>query len=170
MNPMVLAIVLLTIILYGAVFLTNSANAKLALKAAFDLFVDPDVGLVPLIVAAILLAGLIEALIPRETITAFLGREAGLRGIALGTLFGALTPGGPYVSFPIAGAIYHSGAGVGTTMAFLSAWSMLALSRIPLEIPFVGAKIVAVRLVVSLSLPIIIGVVGQGLYNILWHI
>lgn len=116
---------------------------------------DPNIGI----------ASLIQAAIPRQVIADFLGEEAGLKGIALGTLLGSVMPGSPYVIFPLVGGLYRAGAGVGTVIAFVSAWSLISLSRVPTEIPFLGTKIVAVRIAVSLIFPIVLGILGQIVFS-----
>ena len=49
-----------------------------------------------------LVAGLVENLLPRAWVTNALGEGAGLRGIALASAVGLVTPAGPFVSMPIA--------------------------------------------------------------------
>ena len=60
---------------------------------------------VPLLIAAFLIAGFIQVLVSRETVTRWLGAESGWRGIALACLGGALIPGGPYVYYPISAVL-----------------------------------------------------------------
>ncbi|MFB0502739.1 MAG: permease [Candidatus Bathyarchaeia archaeon] len=135
------------------------------MRISFKTWTDPNIGLIPLIVSATLIAGLAQAAIPRQVIADFLGEEAGLKGIALGTFLGSVIPGSPYVIFPLLGGLYKAGAGVGTIIAFISAWSLISLSRIPTELPFLGAKMVAVRIVVSLVFPVVLGTVGQIVFS-----
>ena len=71
------------------------------------------VSVLPLLFAAFLVAGMVQVLLPQELISKWIGAEAGIRGIFVGTVAGALAPGGPYVSLPIAATLLHAGAGVG---------------------------------------------------------
>ena len=48
---------------------------------------------IPLIIVAFILAGMLEVLIPREFVQSWLSREAGLKGIVLGTFGGMLLAG-----------------------------------------------------------------------------
>ena len=107
----------------------------------------------PLLIFAIAVAGLIQVLIPTKTIAKWLGREAGLRGIVIGAVLGGLMPGGPFVSLPIAAALLRAGAGIGTMVAFLTGWSILAVTRLPLEVGLMGWKFTAIRLSVSFFFP-----------------
>ncbi len=105
----------------------------------------------PVILVAFLLAGFIEAAIPEEFVKQWLAREAGLRGIILGTLGGTLLAMGPYASFPIIASISAAGAGSGTVISLISAWSLLSLSKLPYEAGFLGMRFTIVRM--SLSVP-----------------
>jgi len=164
-NYVVLGFIVVAILVYVVGFVLNPDIVREGLKISFRTWTDPDIGLIPLIVSATLIASLAQAAIPRQVITDFLGEEAGLKGIALGTFLGSVMPGSPYVIFPLLGGLYKAGAGVGTIIAFVSAWSLVSLSRIPTEIPFLGAKMVAVRIVVSLVFPVVLGILGQVVFS-----
>lgn len=116
----------------------------------------------PRIVMALLLAGILVALTPEEMIARWLGHEAGFGGILLASLVGGFIPGGPVISFPIVLALYKAGVGVPQLVAFLSGWSVVALHRvIAYEIPLLGWRFTAVRLLVSIVLPPISGVLAS---------
>ncbi|MDH5638291.1 MAG: permease, partial [Nitrospinota bacterium] len=52
----------------------------------------------PLILVAFMVAGLMQALIPKDLVAVWLGTESGFKGIAVGAVAGAFTPGGPFTS------------------------------------------------------------------------
>ena len=119
----------------------------------------------PRIVMALLLAGILVALIPEATMARWLGQEAGLRGILLASLVGGIIPGGPILSFPIALAMLKAGVGLPQLVAFLTGWSVIALHRvIAYEIPLLGWRFTAVRLLVSLAMPPLAGILA-GLWS-----
>ncbi len=118
-----------------------------------------------LLVAAFLTAGLIQALVKKETVTQLLGAESGWRGIALACIGGALIPGGPYVYYPIAGALLHSGAGLGVLIAFVTAKNLWSLSRLPVEVALLGPHITLVRFAVTLVIPPLLGFVAEALFG-----
>ncbi len=66
--------------------------------------------ILPLLVFAFIIAGIIPLLIPQELISRWVGAESGLRGIMIGTIFGGLAPGGPFVSLPIAAGLLPDGS------------------------------------------------------------
>ena len=53
--------------------------------------------ILPLLLCAFLVAGMVQVLLPRELIAKWVGAESGFRGILIGTVAGGLSPGGPYV-------------------------------------------------------------------------
>lgn len=119
----------------------------------------------PLLVAVFAIAGLVEALVPKEKVAALLGDKSGFRGIMLGCVAGAITPGGPYVSFPIVASIYHAGAGIGTIVAYVTAWSLWSIVRLPMEIAIVGPRITLIRVLSTLIFPPIAGLIARGLFS-----
>jgi uncharacterized protein len=114
--------------------------------------------IIPRMIAAFTLAGLIQAIVPQETIVSWMGQGSGMRGLFIGMTLGSVTPGGPMTHFPIVASLFKVGVGVGPLVAYLTAWSLFGLQRIIMwEIPFLGAKVVAVRVAVSFFFPFLAG-------------
>ena len=112
--------------------------------------------ILPKLVAAMLLAGFIQVLLPREWVARWIGEQSGLKGFAIATGAGALTPGGPMTSFPLVSALHAAGSGRGTLVAYLTSWATLGLQRILVwEVPLMGFEFALVRWLASLPLPFI---------------
>jgi len=112
----------------------------------------------PRLVPALILAGLLQVLIPQQTVARYFGREGGLKAIALASVAGMLTPGGPMVSVPLLVALANSGAALPPLVAYMTAWSLFGLQRIiAWEAPLMGWHFVAVRVTASLAFPIAAG-------------
>jgi uncharacterized protein len=104
------------------------------------------------------LAGLVTVLIPAEAIGKHLGEESGVGGLLIAMLAGSLTPGGPFIQFPIIATLQRSGAGSGPLAAYLTAWLLIPLQRVIIwELPFLGYQFVTARLLMSLAVPLAIG-------------
>ena len=116
-----------------------------------------------LLVAAFLTAGLLQALVKKEFITRWLGREAGLKGILLACLGGGLIPGGPYAYYPIAGALLSSGAGLGVLVAFVTAKNLWSVSRLPYEFAILGGTITLRRYLITFLIPPLLGILVEWL-------
>ena len=117
--------------------------------------------ILPLLVFAFVVAGMVQVLIPQHVVSRWVGAESGVRGLLIGTVAGGLTPGGPYVSLPIVAGLLRSGAGVGTTIAFLTGWSLWAIGRLPMEVGILGWKITLIRLASTFFFPPVAGWVAQ---------
>ncbi|MEA2875401.1 MAG: hypothetical protein QOF14_597 [Hyphomicrobiales bacterium] len=112
--------------------------------------------LLPRIAIGMVGSGFIAELLPSALIPSWLGADTGTPGLALATLLGALTPGGPVVGFAIATAALKAGAGAPQIIAYTIAWALFALPRLlAFEIPAMPARVVWLRAAVSLPLPFI---------------
>lgn len=123
------------------------------------------VQIIPLLLFAFIVAGMIQVLLPQELLSKWIGEESGLKGIFIGTLAGGLTPGGPYVSLPVVAGLLKAGAGVGTLVAFLTAWSLWAVARLPMEIGILGWKFTVIRLACTFFFPPIAGIIAQAAFS-----
>ena len=131
------------------------------LKAAGNMLLQ----IAPLLIFAFIVAGVIPTLIPQEMISKWVGTESGLRGILIGSVIGGLAPGGPYISLPIAAGLLRAGASMGTMVAFLTGWSLLAFGRLPLEIGILGWKFVLIRLACTFFFPPIAGLIANAFFS-----
>jgi len=119
----------------------------------------------PLLICAFIVAGMVQEMLPHDQVARWVGRDSGLRGIMIGAFAGALTPGGPFVSMPLAAGFYHSGAGAGTVVAYLTGWSVWGLTRIPLEVGILGWRLTLIRMASTLLLPPIAGGIAYVLFR-----
>jgi uncharacterized membrane protein YraQ (UPF0718 family) len=116
------------------------------------------------LLAAFILAGFVQVLLPKNLIIKWVGAKSGMRGILIATAVGMITPGGPMLSFPLVAALFNLGAGYGPLIAYLTSWGNLNFFRIAVwEIPFMGVKFTALRFFVSLTLPVVAGLSAQKL-------
>jgi uncharacterized membrane protein YraQ (UPF0718 family) len=119
----------------------------------------------PLLLLAMIVAGMVQVLIPHELISKWIGAESGIRGLLIGTVMGGITPGGPIVSMPIAAGLLRTGASLGTMVAFVTSWSLIAASRLPLEIGVMGWKFALIRLACTFFFPPIAGLLADRLFS-----
>ena len=113
----------------------------------------------PFIFLGVVLAGLIEVVLPQDLISEWMGEESGMTGVLIGTVVGVLIPGGPYVVVPLIASVMETGAGIGPAAAFFTAWGVIPLTRTFVwEIPFLGVPFTAARLIVNLGFPVVVGI------------
>ena len=92
-----------------------------------------------------------------------LGPGSGLRGYGLAALGGIVTPAGPFAVFPILVGLRAAGAGFAVCVVYLTAWATMGLQRmIVWELPFLGFDFVGLRVLASLPIPILAGVLAHA--------
>lgn len=155
----VMAVLAIAFLIIG--YMKGEGQHVKGLKSALDMTID----ILPLLIFAFIMAGMVQVLIPRELLSKWVGEESGMRGIFIGTIVGGLTPGGPYVSLPLVAGLLRAGAGVGTMVAFLTSWSLWAVSRLPLEIGILGWKFWFARLACTFFFPPIAGIIAQTFFS-----
>jgi len=151
----------LAIILVSVGYYKGGGEHVLGLKSAMNMTIQ----ILPLVILAFIVAGMIQTLVSHEFLSKWIGKGSGIRGILIGTVAGSLTPGGPYVSLPIAAGLLRSGASVGTTVAFLTGWSLWAFGRLPLEVGIMGWKFTLIRMVSTFLFPPIAGLIANRLFS-----
>jgi uncharacterized membrane protein YraQ (UPF0718 family) len=132
--------------------------------SGMKLALNMTVQILPMLVFAFIIAGMTQILLPQELLSKWVGAESGLRGILIGTVAGGLSPGGPFVSLPIAAGLLRSGASVGTMVAFLTGWSLWAVGRLPMEVGILGWKFTLIRIASTFFFPPIAGLVAQTFF------
>lgn len=153
----IMATIALILLFIGYTRGQHIAGMKSALKMTAQVL--------PLLIFAFIVAGMVQVLLPRDLLSRWIGVESGIRGIIIGSIAGGLTPGGPYVSFPLAAGLLQAGAGIGTVVAFLVGWSLWAVSRLPMEVGILGWKFTLVRLASTFLFPPIAGLIAQTLFE-----
>ena len=146
----------LAIILLFIGYFKGEGQHIMGMKSAVNMTVE----ILPLLAFAFIIAGMVQVLLPQETIAKWVGAESGIRGIVIGSVAGGLCPGGPFVSLPIAAGLLRSGAGIGTMVAFLTGWSIWAVSRLPMEVGVLGWRFTLIRLVSTAFFPILAGIIA----------
>lgn len=131
------------------------------LKAALNMTIE----ILPILIFSFIVAGMIQVLIPGELLSKWIGPESGLRGILIGSAAGGIMPGGPYVSLPVAAGLIKSGAGIGTMVAFITGWSLWAVSRLPMEVGILGWKFTLMRLACTFFFPPIAGLLAHLFFS-----
>jgi uncharacterized membrane protein YraQ (UPF0718 family) len=122
----------------------------------------------PKVAGALLMAGFVQVLLPGELVVKWIGKDTGFKGILIACLAGALTPGGPIISFPLVAALYRMGANISSLVAYLTAWELIGVQRIVIwDIPLMGVKFAMLRVAVSLLLPVLAGLIAQKVSDVL---
>lgn len=120
--------------------------------------------LLPRLVAAQIVAGLVWVLLPRERLSNMLGGPASNRGLFIATVAGVITPGGPASAFPLLAIAAASGADIGILVSYITSWALLGVQRILVwDVPFMGVEFSTLRFLVCLPLPVLAGLIARRL-------
>ena len=130
-------------------------------KKGFRIAGNTFINIAPLLFIAFILAGFMQVVIPPELIKGWLGEEAGLKGIFIGSIGGALIPGGPYIAFPIIATIFKAGAGLGTAVACVTGWALWGVITTMFELAIIGHRFTFLRLGLVLIFPPLAGILAN---------
>jgi uncharacterized membrane protein YraQ (UPF0718 family) len=147
----------LAVILFLIGYYKGEGQHVIGMKSGLRMTVQ----ILPLLIFSFIVAGMVQVLVPQEILSKWVGAESGMRGVFIGTVAGALAPGGPYVSLPVAAGLLQAGAGVGTMVAFLTGWSLWAFSRLPMEVGVMGWRFTLIRIASTFFFPPIAGLIAQ---------
>lgn len=159
--PTIVMAVLAVVFILIAYYRGGTPQLTVGLKGAGNMLLQ----MAPLLILAMIVAGIIPTLVSQEAISKWVGAESGIKGILIGTVVGGVMPGGPYVSLPLAAGLLRMGAGIGTMVALITGWSILAFSRMPMEIGIMGWKFTLIRLGCSFFFPPIAGLIANRLFG-----
>lgn len=110
--------------------------------------------IVPKLAAALLVASFLQLMIPKKLVARWIGEGSGVKGVAIASTIGAMTPGGPMTSFPMVSALAESGTGRAPLIAYLVSWSNLGFQRLLIwELPLLGPTFLIMRYIACLPLP-----------------
>lgn len=154
---MTILLALLLVLLVVAV-LRHEPPGPVAQRAA-----EQFAKLVPRMICALIGAGFVAELLPKETIATYLGPQAGYWALPIAAATGLIVPAGPVISFPVAVVFAKSGASSGALITFITSWSLFTLHRVLIyEIPLLGPTFLRMRVISVLVMPF-----GAGLLAIL---
>ena len=119
----------------------------------------------PLIIITFILLGLVQAMVPKDLISSWIGEKSGFKGILLGSAIGMIIPGSPYVFLPILAGLYKVGGkeSLPVIVSIYSAKFLMGINRLPLEIGFLGPKFTIIRIIATMFLAPISGLISQGM-------
>ena len=152
MSLLILAGLLLILVAYAA--WRSPVLAREGLSGGVRLFLE----ILPNIAIGFLLGGMVQVLLPQDLVARYAGDDSGLRGLLLATGIGAITPGGPFVQFPLVASLWKAGTGVGPITSYLVSWALFGFQRILVyEGPILGWRYVWARLAACAVMPLAAG-------------
>ena len=125
------------------------------ITTSWEFFVE----MISILPAVMVLIGIFAVFVPKDLVVRYLGRDAGIKGIFLAIIMGALPTGPLYIAFPIASTLLKKGARISNVIVFLSAWSCIKIPQELVELEFLGFRFMLARLTLTVIFVIVMGMV-----------
>lgn len=132
-------------------------------KSITNIAVDSFKQMISVLPPIMLLLGLLDIWVPRETMLKYMGENSGIIGIILAIIFGSVAAGPLYAAFPITAVFIKKGVKFSNVMIFLGAWCTTKIPTLLFELSALGYKYTFTRMFVNLPFIIILGYLIEGL-------
>lgn len=155
-NEMIRDCILLGITLIIAVILLSIFPDRLeaVTTTSWDFFIE----MMWILPAVMVIMGLFAVWSSKEMVVKHLGKTSGIKGIILSLVLGALPTGPLYVAFPMAAVLIKKGAKISNIVVFLSAWACIKIPQEMVELQFLGAQFMLLRLILTIIFVTIMGI------------
>lgn len=150
------------IVCFVLTLLLTIINKDLGLKSfntAFYSFKQMLLVLPPIMI----LLGLMDVWIPRESMIKYMGENSGIKGVSLAMLIGSIAAGPMYAAFPFTKVLLKKGVKFSNIIIFMNAWCVTKVSTLMFEFSSLGYKFTLARLLIDIPGVIIMGYLVQFL-------
>lgn len=147
--------VLVTIFIIGVSASANAQKTWQGLQKGAKMLLK----LLPSFITIIILVSVFLGVVPQETIVRYLGKEAGLAGMAIAAILGsiALIPG--FIAYPLGAMLLRSGVSYSVIAVFITTLMMVGVLTLPIEIKYFGVKVSLLRNALSFFGALLIGLI-----------
>ena len=103
------------------------------------------------------LLGLMDEWVSRESMMKYMGEGSGILGIGLVMLFAAFAAGPMYAAFPFTAVLLKKGVKFSNVIIFMNSWCVIKISTLLFEITSLGYEFTFYRLIINF-----VGVIAMG--------
>lgn len=135
------------------IYLFHPAIAIKTFESASSSFIQMLVVLPPIMI----LLGLIDVWVARETLMKYMGNDSGIIGIFLAMAIGSIAAGPMYAAFPFTAVLIKKGVKFSNVIIFMNAWCVTKISTLLFEISALGYKFTIARLIIDIPGVILMG-------------
>ena len=150
-----IVLILLTII----ITIFNKEIGVKSFKIAFTSFKQ----MIEVVPPIMVMLGLMDVWIPRETMMKYMGDNSGIRGIFISILIGSIAAGPMYAAFPFAKVLLKKRVKFSNIIIFMNAWCVTKISTLIFEFSSLGYKFTLARLFIDIPGVIIMGYLVEAL-------
>ncbi len=124
---------------------------------AFNSTKDSFLQMLSVLPPIMILLGLMDEWVSRESMMKYMGDDSGIMGIAIAITFAAFAAGPMYAAFPFTAVLLKKGVKFTNVIIFMNAWCVIKISTLLFEISSLGYKFTFYRLIIDF-----IGVIVMG--------
>lgn len=144
------------LILLAILFIVFFTNYSIAIKT-FESAESSFLQMLSVLPPIMILLGLMDVWIPRETLIKYMGDNSGILGICFSMLLGSLAAGPMYAAFPFTALLLKKGAKFSNIIIFMNSWCVTKISTLLFEISSLGFKFTFIRLLIDIPGVILMG-------------
>ncbi|MEW9122714.1 MAG: permease [Thermotaleaceae bacterium] len=111
------------------------------------------------------LLGLMDVWVPRETMMKYMGKDSGFTGIAFAILIGSLAAGPMYAAFPFTVVLLRKGVKFSNVIIFMNAWCVTKIPTLIFELTALGYQFTFLRFLINLPGIILMGYMVEWLLS-----
>ena len=112
-----------------------------------------------------IILGLIDVWIPRETMMKYMGYNSGIKGVFISILIGSIAAGPMYAAFPFTKVLLKKGVKFSNIIIFMNAWCVTKISTLIFEFSSLGYKFTLARLLIDIPGVILMGYIVEALMS-----
>ena len=132
------------IILFLVILLERDVGIK-----AFNSTKDSFFQMISVLPPIMILLGLMDEWVSRESMMKYMGNESGIMGIGISIGFAAFAAGPMYAAFPFTVVLLKKGVKFTNVIIFMNSWCVIKISTILFEISSLGYKFTFYRLMID---------------------
>lgn len=148
------------IVCFVLTLLLTIINKDLGLKS-FNIAFSSFKQMLQVVPPIMILLGLMDVWIPRETMIKYMGENSGIKGVSLAMLIGSIAAGPMYAAFPFTKVLLKKGVKFSNIIIFMNAWCVTKVSTLMFEFSSLGYKFTLARLLIDIPGVIIMGYLVQ---------
>ena len=137
------------IVCFVLTLLLTIINKDLGLKS-FNIAFSSFKQMLQVVPPIMILLGLMDVWIPRETMIKYMGENSGIKGVSLAMLIGSIAAGPMYAAFPFTKVLLKKGVKFSNIIIFMNAWCVTKVSTLMFEFSSLGYKFTLARLLIDI--------------------
>lgn len=151
---------ILTISLFILIIFKNDLGINI-----FNNAKDSFIQMIEVLPPIMLLLGLMDEWVSRESMMKYMGEDSSVLGIVLSIALAAFAAGPMYAAFPFTAVLLKKGVKFSNIIIFMNAWCVIKISTLLFEVSALGYKFTFYRFLIDLVGVIVMGYLVDYIVN-----